>query len=243
MWKRAWSRGWTLSPRTTVSQVRSVSSMSAARAPIRRASACATARWAKGRSRSVRGGEAWLLGGGEFDEGVDAGAGDAECHCGLVVRQPVADGKAQLRRAEVAADGVDEQAIRHERVVEAHVVGAGAAHPGDVPGVHDLVAALRHHGIEVAVLHRFVVVVAPHGGAEEFRVVNAAHELPLARNPPAAVLAVGAAHGGGGTRHDGHGILEQFRAMGEAGSDEAEGLDADHQVPAGAAVGAGRPLR
>ena len=50
-----------------------------------------------------------LLGGGQIDEGVDAGAGDADGDGGLVVGEAVAERQAQLRRERfVAADGRDD---------------------------------------------------------------------------------------------------------------------------------------
>ena len=113
---------------------------------------------------------------------------------------------------------------------------AQAAH---VPGVHDLELPGRHHGVAVPLVDGFFAIVRKkmHGGAEDVRVVDAAHELPLAGDAPAVAAALRPAHRRGGTGHDGHGVFDQFRAApGEAGADQAEGLDADHQIPAGAAV-------
>ena len=119
-------------------------------------------------------------------------------------------------------------------------MGTGAAQAAHVPSVHDLVLPHRQHGIAVHLVHRLATLVEAHGRAEHVGVVDAAHELPLAVNAPTAIDALGAAHGGGGTGDDRHWVCDEFWACGEAGRQQAERLDADHQVPAGAAVDARR---
>ena len=149
------------------------------------------------------------------------------------------------RRCFVAADGGDDAFVGDEDVVQAHVVGAGTAQAAHMPGVQDLELALRHHGVAVALVDGFfaVVRVEAHGGAEEVRVVDAADELPLAGDAPAVAAALRSPDGRGGAGHDGRWIGDQLRAAAlEAWADQAEGFDADHQIPAGAAVGPGHGL-
>ena len=106
-----------------------------------------------------------------------------------------------------------------------------------MPGVDDLEFPLGHDCVAVALVEQFVAVVKTHRGPEELCVVDAADELPLAGHAPTVAVPLCTAHRGGGTRHDGHGIGNQFgAAVLEPGPDQSECLDADHEVPAGAAV-------
>ena len=120
-------------------------------------------------------------------------------------------------------------------------MGSRTPKAGHVPRVDDLEFPFGNHRVAIALVEQFIPVVEAYRGAEDLRVVDAARELPLAGHAPTVPVPFGRVNGRRGTRHDGHRVGDQLgTATREPGADQSERLDADHQVPAGAAVGPGR---